>query len=190
VPIGLDRTRTARGALAGAIAAGVWALQQPLDKRLFDSDYDDIEWLGRALSNDRWRTAGLLAHLFNGAAFGAMYANAAPLLPLPAPLCGPVVALAENTALWPLTTISDRFHPSREQLPRLSGNRRALAQASWRHLVFGVVLGELERRLNADPESPPAPEPNFRSNGHRPATRIVTTPVTLIGSEPPDDPDA
>jgi hypothetical protein len=44
--------------------------------------------------------------------------------------------------------LSDRFHPARGNLPRLTGNRRALAQATWRHLLFGVVLGELERRAN------------------------------------------
>ena len=39
-------TRTLRGALAGAIAAAAWAAQQPLDKRAFGSDYDDVELLG------------------------------------------------------------------------------------------------------------------------------------------------
>ena len=32
----IDGTRTFRGALAGAAAAGVWLLQQPLDKWIFD----------------------------------------------------------------------------------------------------------------------------------------------------------
>ena len=41
----------------------------------------------------------------------------------------------------------DRVHPARDDLPKLSGNA-AFAQATWRHLVFGVVLGELERRFN------------------------------------------
>jgi hypothetical protein len=44
--------------------------------------------------------------------------------------------------------VSDRLHPARAELPRLAGNGRALAQATWRHLLFGVVLGELERRLD------------------------------------------
>ena len=35
--------RSIGGAAAGAIAAALWAAQQPLDKRLFDSDYDDTE---------------------------------------------------------------------------------------------------------------------------------------------------
>ena len=50
----------------------------------------------------------------------------------------------------------------------LWGNGRAFAQATWRHLLFGVVLGELERRLNAPPEPPPGPpyEEVAATNGH------------------------
>jgi hypothetical protein len=33
----IDRTRTLRGAVCGAVAAAVWALEQPLDKLLFRS---------------------------------------------------------------------------------------------------------------------------------------------------------
>ncbi len=39
--------------------------------------------------------------------------------------------------------------PPRDDLPRLFGSRAALAQATWRHLLFGIVLGELERRVNS-----------------------------------------
>jgi hypothetical protein len=63
--------------------------------------------------------------------------------------------------------LTDRFHPARQDLPRLAGNSRAFAQAAWRHLLFGVVLGELERRVNAQPEpTPPEQEADFSSNGH------------------------
>jgi len=153
----LDRGRMLRGALAGGTAAGVWALQQPLDKRVFGGGYDDVELLGRALMprapRRRWYPLGLVLHVQNGALFGAVYAGAvAPALAsarVPAAVRGPLVAQAENFGLWPLGRLSDRFHPARDELPRLAGNRRALAQATWRHLLFGVVLGELERRLNA-----------------------------------------
>ena len=37
---------------------------------------------------------------------------------------------------------SDRIHPARKQLPKLAGNNRAFAQAAWRHLLFGVLLGD------------------------------------------------
>jgi hypothetical protein len=164
----IDRTRTLRGAVSGVVAAAVWALTQPLDKVAFGTRYDDVEVLGKALTRgDGWYAAGLALHLQNGALFGAVYANLAPAVPLPPALRGPAIALAENFVGWPLTAVSDRFHPARGELPRLAGNRRALAQASWRHLLFGVVLGELERRLNAEPEpAPPAPEVEFSTNGH------------------------
>jgi hypothetical protein len=165
---GIDPTRTVRGALCGSVAAAIWAVQQPLDKALFRSDYDDVELLGRALvRSDRWYAAGFLLHLQNGAMFGAVYANLAPSLPLPPALRGPALALTEHVALWPLGALSDRFHPARRQLPKFAGNRRAFAQSTWRHLIFGIVLGELDRRLNPAPSpARPGPEADFSSNGH------------------------
>ena len=55
----------------------------------------------------------------------------------------------------------------RDELPKLAGDPRAFAQATWRHLLFGVVLGELERRFNA-PEQPEVPtyEHVVSTNGH------------------------
>jgi hypothetical protein len=172
----IDRTRTLRGAVCGAVASAVWALQQPLDKIVFGSRFDDVELLGRALvRGDGWYPAGLALHMENGAIFGAIYANVAPLLPLPPVLRGPAAALIENALTWPLGRLSDRFHPARSKIPTLTGNRRALAQATWRHLLFGVVLGELERRLNAEPEpAPPAYQSEFSSNGHGSLTHAVS----------------
>lgn len=162
------RTRTLRGAFSGVLAAAVWALAQPLDKLLLESDYDDVELLGRAVvSGEGWYPAGIAIHIGNGALFGALYANVAPVLPLPPVLRGPTFALSEQLALWPLMLVSDRVHPARKQLPELAGNRRAFAQAAIRHLLFGLVLGELERRLNTTPE--PAPlltAQEVSSNGH------------------------
>jgi len=164
----IDRTRSLRGAVCGAAAAGVWALQQPLDKLVFACGYDDVELLGRAVGGDSgWYARGLVLHIQNGAIFGAVYANIAPALPLPPALRGPAAGLTEHLALWPLSFASDRWHPARGDLPALGGNRRAFAQATWRHLLFGFVLGELERRLNAEPEpAPPQPDTDYTSNGH------------------------
>jgi hypothetical protein len=168
VGIASNRTRTLRGAVSGTVAAAIWALEQPLDKLLFDSSYDDIEILGRALvRGESWYPAGLALHLGNGALFGGIYANVGPVVPVPPVLRGPVVALLEGVAAWPLAAVVDRFHPARKELPTLTGNRKAFAQATMRHLLFGVVLGELERRLNAEPEpAPPMRETDFSSNGH------------------------
>ncbi len=166
---GINRTRALRGAVCGALAAGVWAAEQPLDKGLLGSRFDDLELLGRLVTRDGddWLAPGLALHLQNGAVFGAVYALVAPSIPLPPVLRGPVAALSEHLLSWPLVLVSDRFHPARRTLPRLWGNRRAFAQATARHLLFGLVLGELERRLNPSEEAtPPEPEAVFSSNGH------------------------
>jgi hypothetical protein len=172
----IDTAKTLRGALAGAVAAGVWAAQQPLDKRIFGVAYDDVELLGKLVTRRPVpaRIAGTALHLANGALFGAVYANIAPRLPLPAWSRGPAVAMVENFGLWPLGAVSDRFHPARDELPTLAGNRAALAQATWRHLLFGVLLGELERGLNApDEEQPPTFEHVVSSNGHGSIEHVV-----------------
>jgi hypothetical protein len=164
----IDRARTIRGALAGALAAGVWAAQMPLDKRVFGSDFDDVALLGKALTRGRaWPLAGWALHLQNGALFGAAYANLAPHTPLPSWVRGPAAALAENFATWPLVAVADRLHPARDELPAAFASPRALAQSTWRHLLFGVLLGELERRLNTR-ESAEVPDyaQMVSSNGH------------------------
>lgn len=165
----IDTAQTLRGALAGAVAAGAWAAQQPLDKRVFGVAYDDADLLGLLVTRRRVpaRVIGTALHLANGALFGAVYASVAPRLPLPSWARGPAAGLAESFGTWPLATLADRLHPARDELPTLSGNRAALAQATWRHLLFGVVLGELERRLNtpADAELPTY-EHVVSSNGH------------------------
>jgi hypothetical protein len=142
-------SKAVNGAVAGAAAATLWALQQPLDKRVFGTRYDDVELLGKLVARGPgWRPAGLAMHAANGAAFGAAFALARPRLPgrpFPQALA---VAMAENFGFWPLGRVIDRFHPARRELEPLTGNRRALAQATWRHLLFGAVLGVLEPRLN------------------------------------------
>jgi hypothetical protein len=165
----IDRTRTLRGALAGAAAAAVWAAQQPLDQRVFGVPYDDTELLGKWLTRGpAWRAVGVALHVQNGAAFGALYANLAPSLPVPAPARGPLAGLAEHLGTWPGTAALPRVHPAAADFPRLWGSGRAFAQATWRHVLFGVVLGELERRLNPPLVPPPAPmtDEQAATNGH------------------------
>src|ERR1041384_4108223 len=89
--------RTLRGALAGAAAASVWILQQPLDRRVFGVPYDDAELLGRWIApSGPWQPLGLAMHLGNGALFGAVYANVAPSLPVPRGLRGPMAGMVEH----------------------------------------------------------------------------------------------
>ena len=141
--------RSVRGAAAGVIGAAVWAAQEPLDKRVFEVDYSDVELLGKWVTRgDEWPAVGLAMHLANGAVFGAVYALAKPFLPGPPVVRALTAAMAENFGSWPLIGIAERVHPARRELPKLAGNPRALAQATWRHALFAVVLGVLEERLN------------------------------------------
>ena len=82
------------------MAAAVWAAQQPLDKRVFGSDYDDVELLGKLVTRDSgWQAAGLAIHMANGAAFGAVYALLRPLFPGPPQVAG--VAAGARPSTWP-----------------------------------------------------------------------------------------
>ena len=165
--LGVTLDRPLRGALAGTIAAGVWAAQQPLDKRVFDCHYDDAELVGKLVTRGpEWKPIGLALHLQNGAVFGAFYALAKPFIPGPPVLRGALAGLGEHAATWPAMQLVDRYHPARGDLPTpLWGNRRALAQATWRHLLFGVVLGAVEHVLN-DRSADEPPEIPASSNGH------------------------
>ncbi len=175
-----NRSAMMRGAAAGAVAAGIWAAQQPIDKRVFGVDYDDVELLGTWVTRGpAWRPIGLAMHLGTGAAFGAAYALIAPRLPLPARARGPAVTAVENLATWPLTTVVARVHPSREALPTLWGSGAAFAQACWRHLLFGAILGELEQRLNGSATPPAMSVPDERTaatNGHGDLEHALSAP--------------
>jgi hypothetical protein len=137
-----------RGGVAGAVATVVMTLGEPLDQRLFDYKYDDIEVLGKLVTRgDHWRPIGWVLHVQNGAILGAAYARHRPSRPESALLRGLLAGLVEHFATWPLTPLFDRYHPARKELPKLV-DRRAFGQATIRHAVFGIVLGLLEDALD------------------------------------------
>jgi hypothetical protein len=163
----MELRRPLNGALAGATAAAVWAAQEPLDKRVFGTRYDDVELLGTLFTRGQGKyAAGLALHVTNGAIFGAVYALVRPLVPAPPLVTGVAAALGEHLALWPLARVVDRFHPARDELEPLTGNPRAFAAATWRHVLFGLTLAEIERRLNDIREFEPLEEVPVSSNGH------------------------
>jgi hypothetical protein len=174
----IEPARTARGALAGALAAGIWSAQAPIDMRAFGVAYSDSALLGKAVTRGpSWPAVGVALHLLTGAAFGAAYAHVAPRLPVPAWARGPLAGLVEHLSTWPLTVAVERVHPARDDLPPLWGSGRAFAQATWRHVLFGVVLGELERRFNGpEPLVPPSLEEHVSSNGHGDLEQAVGAP--------------
>ncbi len=176
----MGTTRVLRGALAGAVAAGVWSVQAPLDRRVFGVDYDDAELLGSAITRERGTFAtlavGQALHLLNGAVFGALYAAASPAVGGPGALRGALAGLGEHAATWPLSRFIGSAHPIGPEFPRLWGDRRAFAQATWRHLLFGGVLGVLEERLNPPPgEAAPTESDHATTNGHGNLEHLVVT---------------
>ena len=135
-----------RSALAGSAAAAVWALQEPIDQRVFGCDYSDVAVLGKAVTPGRgWWPAGFGIHLANGAAFGLAYHEVRRRRPARPVGLAVAMAVGEHLALYPLCYFVDRFHPRRgaRGVPPLLRNARAFAQATWRHAAFGLVLGGL-----------------------------------------------
>jgi hypothetical protein len=136
----------ARAAGAGAVAATVWGLLEPLDRRLLRCDYSDIAVLGKLATRGRgWRPAGFAWHAMNGAAFGLAYRAVQRRTGTEPRRLALGLALAEHVGLYPLAWLVDRYHPARGEpgIPPLLTNGRAFAQAAVRHAVFGVLLGRL-----------------------------------------------
>jgi hypothetical protein len=134
-----------RAAAAGAAAAFVWALVEPLDERIFRSDYRDVAALGKLLTRGGgWRAAGLAAHLANGALFGLAFDAVRRRTTIEPRRLALGLALAENVALYPLGLLVDARHPRRGEphLPRM-WTKRVFVQETFRHAVFGLVLGRL-----------------------------------------------
>jgi hypothetical protein len=136
----------ARSAAAGALAATAWGLAEPFDQRLLRCDYSDVALLGKALTRGpSWRPLGFAWHAANGALFGLAFEQVRRRTgwrPQPLALG---MALAEHVTLYPLAALVDRFHPARGEpgVPPLLTNPRAFAQATWRHALFGTLLGRL-----------------------------------------------
>jgi hypothetical protein len=128
-----------RGALAGIVAAGVWASAEPALGRLFQTPYSDRRLL--AGLTGRSPVAALTLHLANGAVFGALFERFGGR----GPRQGALAAQVENVVLWPAMAVVDRVHPDRRSgaWPPLLRNRRVFAYEATTHALFGAVLGLL-----------------------------------------------
>lgn len=139
-------TRT-RAALAGAAAAGAWAAIEPLDRRVLRHDYSDVAMLGKLVTRSAaWPFVGLVLHAANGAAFGLGLERIRTRTGWPTQRLALGLSLTENAALFPLAAVVDRIHPARGErglAPLFTS--RGLVQATFRHALFGAVLGRLAR---------------------------------------------
>jgi hypothetical protein len=119
----------ARAAAAGSVAAVVWGLQEPLDQRVFGCDYSDVLFLGRG-----HRSVGFVVHAANGALFGLAFDAVRRRVDVDQRRLALALAIGEHLALWPFISLVDRG---------LVTSPRAFAQATYRHALFGFVLGRL-----------------------------------------------
>ena len=143
MPAALDRR--VRAAAAGAAAATLWGLLEPLDAKLFRSDYRDIALLGKTVTAGRgWKVAGYALHAANGALFGLGFEAVLRGSGIGPRRLAVALALTENVVLYPLAILVDRKHPrhGERHLPPL-WSRRVFAQETFRHALFGLVLGSL-----------------------------------------------
>jgi hypothetical protein len=123
----------------------VWAALEPLDRRIFRHDYSDVAVLGKAFTRGPgWRPLGLAIHALNGAIFGLAYYELAEQLRGDRRRLATRLALIEHMALFPTGYLVDRFHPARGE-PGVENlfSLRAFGQATFRHALFGLVLGRL-----------------------------------------------
>ena len=135
-------------AVAGAVAASIWSLLEPIDRRAFRCDYSDLAVLGKAVTRGPlWWPTGFALHAINGALFGLAFDQARRRLPIPKQRLALGMALTEHVALYPLGYFVDRYHPARGEpgIPPLLRNARAFGQATVRHALFGFLLGRLSR---------------------------------------------
>ena len=134
-----------RSAAAGAVAASAWALQEPIDQRVFRYPYSDVALLGKFVIRGRgwWRT-GFAIHVGNGIAFGLAFEELRRHVDVDSRRLAMGMALAEHFALFSLGALVDRYHPARGEpgVPPMF-TKRAFAQATWRHALFGWLLGRL-----------------------------------------------
>ena len=119
----------ARAAAAGAVAATVWGVLEPLDQRLFRCSYSDVELVGFGR-----RRLGFVVHATNGALFGLAFEAVRRRVELDERRLAVALALGEHAALWPVLLLLDQ---------RVTTSRRAFVQGTFRHAIFGLVLGRL-----------------------------------------------
>jgi hypothetical protein len=132
-------------ARAGAVAAIVWGLLEPVDQRIFRSDYSDVAVLGKAFTRGRaWLPVGFAIHALNGALFGLAFHEVARRVPRDPRRLAFELALLEHLALFPTGHFVNKLHPGAGEpgIPDLL-SPRVFGQATVRHALFGFVLGRL-----------------------------------------------
>ena len=133
-----------QAAVAGTLASAAYLAEMAVDLPLLRCPTNDLLLLGGIASrNPRvWWPLGTAMHFFNGVALAQVYAAVGRRLPGPPWLRGVIFTLIENTLLWALVPLFDRYHPAIRagELPKMNRPIPFLQQVL-RHIAYGAVLG-------------------------------------------------
>jgi hypothetical protein len=132
---------------AGLAAGFAYLAAQEVDRRFANPRSNDLILVGGLVTArpSLWRPLGLVNHMLASVTFAFIFDwLVAPRLWGPNWLRGLLTFQTENALSWPLVLLIDRFHPAVKAGEMAPLNRPIyFAQAAWRHLAFGVVLGWL-----------------------------------------------
>ena len=129
------------GLLAGsAYMAAVWA-----DGKLSSHPYNDLKLVGQMVTTRSpwWQLQGVAGHYGFSVVMALLYARyARAALPGPGWLRGILFLMLENTVLYPLGLLIDRYHSGVRagELPPMMTWKTFWGQVV-RHIAFGAVLG-------------------------------------------------
>ena len=137
-----------RSAVGGGVAAAVWGLQEEVDKKVFNSNFSDVAFLGKLLTHSLgishqvdWWKVGMAAHIVNGAVIGSLIPLVANKLKITNFTAAFVVIGVEHISTYPLTYFTDKYHPAIKEgdVGPVFGSINAFSQATYRHLLFGLI---------------------------------------------------
>ena len=141
---GRDDYSPVRAGVAGAAGALAYLVEMRVDLAALRCPTNDLMLLGRPFSANRraWPAIGTALHFFNGVALAQVYALLGRRLPGPPWLRGLLFTQIENTLLYSVVPLFDRFHPAitAGELPRMF-RPVPFVQQVLRHIAYGVVLG-------------------------------------------------
>jgi hypothetical protein len=131
--------RVARGAIVGSAAGVVWKALEPLLQRAFDSPYSDAGIASRFVTPEPW--AAYVTQAIGGATFGGLFARFGGRGVDQAV----TAALVENTVLWPLVWVAQRWHPDVKagRWPKPFADPGSIGVSFAGHALYGVLLGAM-----------------------------------------------
>jgi hypothetical protein len=144
-----DHIDARRAVLASWAGATAFLATTFIESKLSSHPYNDIKLVGQMLTtrSPLWQIQGVVGHYGFATVMGLLYARYERMLHGPGWLRGLLFMQIENTVLYPLGIIVDRFHRGERegQLPPIMSRKSYQGQVL-RHVAMGVVMGAMLKR--------------------------------------------